>query len=269
MGYKTIKVYLCGVQYYSRMAGFPQIIASMPRLPYVLRGIRRRQGPRFIRPKRMPITVSHLHRLHSYIERTASIANALMLKAAILTAFFGLLRVSEYTCPSSVSFCADLQLSPASVSINFYRGLAYLDLHASKTDPFRAGVTVRIGRTGGHLCPLLALLRYLVARPAVRGPLFMFSNGRFLTRQHVSALLKNCLGAQITVDTHSLRIGGASALAAAHTPDSIIQLLGRWRSDAFRNYIALPDDFVRDRNIDMAYTPAASRRWDPDTGLDP
>ena len=115
----------------------------------------------------------------------------------------------------------------------------------------------------------MALLRYLLVRPAIRGPLFIFSNGRFLTRQHISALLKSCLGAHITVDTHSLRIGGASALAAAHTPDSVIQLLGRWRSDSFRSYITLPDDFVRDRNIEMAYTPSAARRWDPDTGSDP
>ena len=134
VGYKTIKVYLCGVQFYSRMAGFPQIVAHMPRLPYVLRGIRRRQGPRFIRPQRMPITISHLHLLHSYIERTASVTNGLMLKAAILIAFFGLLRVSEYTCPTPVTFFSALHLSPEAVSVKFYRGLAYLLIKNSKTD---------------------------------------------------------------------------------------------------------------------------------------
>ena len=39
--------------------------------------------------------------------------------------------------------------------------------------------------------------------------------------------------------THSLRIGGASALAAAGVPDYIIQTMGRWKSLAFLMYIRL------------------------------
>ena len=38
---------------------------------------------------------------------------------------------------------------------------------------------------------------------------------------------------------HSLRIGGASALAAYGVPDSLIQKLGRWKSLAFLQYIHL------------------------------
>ena len=37
--------------------------------------------------------------------------------------------------------------------------------------------------------------------------------------------------------SHSLRIGGASALAAANVQDYAIQALGRWRSLAFLDYI--------------------------------
>ncbi len=37
--------------------------------------------------------------------------------------------------------------------------------------------------------------------------------------------------------THSLRIGGATLLAAAGLPDYIIQLIGRWKSLAFLQYI--------------------------------
>ena len=39
--------------------------------------------------------------------------------------------------------------------------------------------------------------------------------------------------------SHSLRYGGATALAAAGTPDSWIQTFGRWRSLAFLKYIKL------------------------------
>ena len=37
--------------------------------------------------------------------------------------------------------------------------------------------------------------------------------------------------------THSLRIGGASALAAAGHPDWFIKKMGRWKSLAFLMYI--------------------------------
>ena len=39
--------------------------------------------------------------------------------------------------------------------------------------------------------------------------------------------------------THSLRIGGASVLAAAGVPDYVIMTLGRWKSLAFLGYIRL------------------------------
>ena len=37
--------------------------------------------------------------------------------------------------------------------------------------------------------------------------------------------------------THSLRIGGASALAAAGVPDYVILDMGRWKSLAFLAYV--------------------------------
>eukprot|EP01035_Chromulina_nebulosa_P023196 gene23196-30068_t len=39
------------------------------------------------------------------------------------------------------------------------------------------------------------------------------------------------------ISSHSLRIGGAAALAAAGMPDYVIMNMGRWRSLAFLTYI--------------------------------
>ena len=47
--------------------------------------------------------------------------------------------------------------------------------------------------------------------------------------------------------THSLRIGGASMLAAAGVPDYVIQTQGRWKSLAFLEYIR-----VAKRSFDAA-----------------
>ena len=62
VGYKTIKVYLSGLQFHSALAGWPVRVAQMTTLNYVLRGIRRVQGPSFTRRPRAPILVAHLQR---------------------------------------------------------------------------------------------------------------------------------------------------------------------------------------------------------------
>jgi len=53
----------------------------------------------------------------------------------------------------------------------------------SKTDSFRPGVTVHIGKTDNCLCPVIEVLAYMVARGAGPGPLFRWEDGRFLTRE--------------------------------------------------------------------------------------
>ena len=50
----------------------------------------------------------------------------------------------------------------------------------SKTDPFRKGIDLHVGKTGSVLCPVAALLNYLVIRGKEKGLLFRF---RPLTRQ--------------------------------------------------------------------------------------
>ncbi len=50
----------------------------------------------------------------------------------------------------------------------------------SKTDPFRKGIDLFIGKTESDLCPVAAILGYLVARGSQPGPLFVFQDGRFL-----------------------------------------------------------------------------------------
>ena len=59
----------------------------------------------------------------------------------------------------------------------------YLEIRikVSKTNPFRKGVTVYLGRTGGDLCPVAAVLAYMVQRGSEKGPFFWFTKNRFLT----------------------------------------------------------------------------------------
>ena len=254
VGVKTIKVYLCGVQHWSLMLGFNTLLSSMLRLPYVLRGIRRHQGSTHTRPPRLPITLPHLRCILAYLRVTLPPFDCTMFTAAVLTAFFGLLRVSEYTSPTRYTFDPNIQLTLNDVHINWVRRLAFLRIKASKTDPFRLGVTLRLGATRNDLCPVHALLRYIVIRSLRCGPLFMFADNTFLTRADITTLLHRSLPQSINFNTHSFRKGGASALAAVGTPPYVIQIMGRWRSDAYTRYVTFSDEFIINANRLMACT---------------
>ena len=55
-------------------------------------------------------------------------------------------------------------------------------LKKSKTDVFRQGTLIHIGRTDDDLCPVAALLSWMVTRGNRPGPLFYFASGKPLSR---------------------------------------------------------------------------------------
>ncbi len=65
-------------------------------------------------------------------------------------------------------------------------------LKASKTDPFRVGVDVFIGKTDDGLSPVAAVLAYMV-RGNGPGPFFKFQDGSPLTRPRLVAEVKQSL----------------------------------------------------------------------------
>ena len=244
VAYKSMKVYLSGVQCWSKMQLHDVEIASMGRLRYVLRGIRRVQGLTHAKPPRTPITWDLLCTIISYVFHTEVPHNRDMLSSAVLLAFFGMLRVSEFTSPSRSTFDVSTHLTFNDVHIDLSRRIAFINIKVSKTDPFRNGVVIRIGMLNHLLCPVLALCRYLSHRGSFTGPLFVFHDGSFLTRTHICELLKRSLPFVPHVNSHSFRRGGATALAAAGTHSHVIQILGRWSSDAYKKYIELSDNFI-------------------------
>ena len=76
-------------------------------------------------------------------------------------------------------------------------------------------------------------------------PLFLLTSGDFLTRDIVIEVLQAAFPGRRDINTHSFRIGGATALAQAGVPDYIIQIIGRWSSDSFLRYIRTPPESLR------------------------
>ena len=114
----------------------------------------------------------------------------------------------------------------------------------SKTDPFRKGVDLFLGRTGSDICPVAALLSYLACRGPRPGPLFIFADGRLLTRRRFVELVRAALASagvdQRHYSGHSFRIGAATTAAAKGIEDSVIKTLGRWESVAYLQYVRIP-----------------------------
>ena len=181
-------------------------------------------------------------------------------------AFFGMLRSSEYTSPTISNYFPESTLQLTDISFSLNQQFAIIVIKQSKTDPFKAGCTIRVAATNSVICPVTALRQYLHVRvPVVVGPLFLFQNRCFLTRQFVSDFLHRALP-NINCNTHSFRIGGASAAASAGVSDAVIKILGRWSSDAYRRYIRLSDTIVQDAGLRISNLDVATKFWDTDTG---
>lgn len=71
--------------------------------------------------------------------------------------------------------------------------VARITIKQSKTDPFCKGVPLFVGRTHNSLCPVAALLDYLMVRGKAPGSLFRYQDGRFLTQTRFAEAVKTDL----------------------------------------------------------------------------
>ena len=256
--HKSIKRYMAGLSFFAQVLGHNNIFDSAPRLARLIRGIKRYQGQTFSRPQRSPITPLLLRQLGVNLFRSPMMPyeDKVMLWAAMLTAFFGFMRVSEYTSklvgahdPASTLCVRDVAVS---------QEMAIIQLKSSKTDPFRQGFTVRLAANGSTLCPIRALKQYQQLAPRREGPFFRFKDGRNLTRRGLMRVL-NIIKPEGTANmsTHSFRIGAATAAVAAGYPRWAIQAMGRWASDCYRTYIRISNNTIGNMSKAMAFTPTA------------
>ena len=241
----TIKSYLAAVRHaqISLGLGDPRM-CEMPRLEYIIRGIKRctRQQTR----TRLPITPALMKNLRNFWRANRNDRDYAMLWAAACMCFFGFMRAGELVVPSDIGFDPSYHLAFGDVLVDSRTAPSYLvvKLKVSKTDPFRQGVHIYLGRTDGELCPVGAILSYMVKRGTEDGSLFSFGDGRLLTRDRFVAAVREALVASGVNPSHyaghSFRIGAATTAAGCGLQDSLIKTLGRWESSAYTLYIRTP-----------------------------
>jgi len=247
--YRTIKVYLSAVRHLQIAGNYPDPFGGspMPKLEYVFRGVKKYEVEKGEgkRP-RLPITPEILRRLKSQWEPTAHTWDTRMVWAACCLGFFAFLRVGEFTVPDDTSYDHSVHLSFGDIALDDLKNPTVLQVSVkqSKTDPFRKGVTLYVGRTGMDLCPVAAMLSYLELRGCRPGPLFLFQSQKPLTRPRFVAVVREALGKsgldERNYCSHSFRIGAATTAASRGLEDCIIKTLGRWESVAYLQYVRIP-----------------------------
>ena len=263
LAFRSIKVYLSGVQFCSILIGSDVQLSTFTRLFYTLRGIRRLQGSRFNRPRRIPISYNQLLLLHCRLGlQSYTSYEILMLRCATALAYFGLLRCSEYTSFRRSWFDPDSTLLVTDISFNRDYSIMFVHIKSSKTDPFRVGCTIRVAAVSSPACPVRLMRAYLSSHPYSSGPLFVWRSRCYLIRSDVVLVLRRCFPDVPNINTHSFRIGGESAAASAGVPDSQIQILGRWSSDAYRRYIHVSDNLVLQLGQALTSAHTSTRVWD-------
>jgi hypothetical protein len=224
---------------------------KLARLPAMLKGLRRLIGeaPRKLRrgiagqalQKAMDLCLDPRDPLHANI------------RAALAVAFQGLLRSNEYCATGaskqSVARLLDKLPSRADIVALDSEKLVLMTC-PSKNMAHLKGKTVPliIGAGGSYVDAVAEVQNLLQVDPvspamAASTPLFRDGsvNGRPLhadfMRDTIKSLMVSIGENPHEFGTHSLRIGGATALFAAGATPTVIRTMGRWSSDCYRLYV--------------------------------
>ena len=257
----NIKIHISAVKHFAAYL-IGQHRAHYPRLFMLVRSIKRRAKNG---PKRIPVTISHLKLIYSFIASSSwPQADKIMLWAAVTTAFFGFLRSSEYVAPQTQKY--DPESTLCFEDVKYQHPNFYIKIKTSKTDPFREGCTICLSPSGAQICPVRNLQIYIKQHKVKSGPLFTYADYTLLTRRRLNCLLKSAIPASnlAPVSSHSLRIGAATTAAAGGFPRWLIQQLGRWTSDCFRTYIQIPTQTFARVSHTLATTIKDGEQFDPD-----
>ena len=247
LAHTSIKCYMSAVRHLHIEEGWgdPKL-NCMPKLELVMRGIKRVQGRKQKPSPCQPITPELLRKLREMWLRPSVGGDGIMLWAAATLCFFGFLRSGEITIPSDSEFDDTAHLTFRDVAIDRLQAPSMLSVRikASKTDPFRVGVDVVVGKVDGR-CAQSQLYwdTYWPEEPG-QVPLFRFEDGKPLTRIRLVEKVQRALQVAGVLSKpysgHSFRIGAATTAARVGVEDSTIKMLGRWRSNAYQLYIRTP-----------------------------
>ena len=249
---QTGKSYLSALRSMQISLGLPdpRDQSSLPILKRVQAGISRARVLKGSPPRiRLPITVRLLEGIQHSLT-TSIMPDRVVLWAVAASAFFGFFCLGELLLDSPSHFNPATSLAWGDVAADSHTNPTMIQFHlkVSKCDQFGTGANIVIGRVDSSLCPVAAILNYIVTRGDSAGPFFVDTSHKPLTKQKFVAQIRSILNSlgvqQDQYAGHSFRIGAATTAAAVGVEDSTIQTLGRWHSAAFLQYIRTPKEHL-------------------------
>ena len=254
---ETVKYHLAGLRRAQIIAGLaPPEWGAMARLVMVRKGLIRVEATgETEKLKREPVTWRHLEAMKEAWDDESD--RGVMLWAAACMCFFGCLRAGEALAPETGEFDPKAHLGWEDVQLQSAASPKWIRVRIkeSKTDRLRKGAYVRLPRTDKEICPVVAVLQFMIGRKAGPGPFFTGGSGVGLTRREFVAEVRAALARRGVssegISGHSFRIGAATEAARSGASDEEVKALGRWRSREYKGYIR------RDEG-DQA---AAAKRW--------
>lgn len=186
--------------------------------------------------RKRPLLLNDIKVLSSTLRRSKNYDDMLFL-AIIQTGFFSLQRLGELTQPDNYKL-RDYRRLPQRSSFRRFDDRCEYTLPVHKADILFQGNKIVIERLNETWDPASALDRYVKARDRLfplLPQLWVTSIGETPTRSWVLTRLRGCLGQSVA--GHSIRSGGATFLALKNVPDARIQAIGRWSSEAWKQYI--------------------------------
>ena len=239
----TATTYLAGIAFKQQMAGLPDPLDSFV-VKKMMAGFRRANSKSH--DQRLPITEDILQKILVAIPSiSASTFESILIHAAFTLAFFGFLRIGEISANSRFDIQPSvLRRSDVKFSTRGSQHVIIIDFRVSKNNQFGSPQTVVVpSHTNPLLCPVLALRNYLLQADAAP-TLFAHFDKSPITRYQFSDILKKAISftdipGKHLFKSHSFRIGAATTAHMHGLSDEEIQVMGRWRSNAFKTYIRL------------------------------
>ena len=170
------------------------------------------------------------------------------LRAALATAFQGLLRGEEFAIDKKAVWRSAQRITRADIKEISATRLVLM-LHPCKNMKILNGKSVPlvIGAGGKYIDAVAEVNNMLRVDPAAHlnpasVPIFRDpTNNACITKETVHALVKSLM---VSIGenpehfgTHSMRIGGATALFAQGADPTVIRTMGRWSSDIYKLYV--------------------------------
>lgn len=241
-GYGSLKVYLYGIRDWSMKQGHPFVAWSLRYQVFsAMMGIKRLFGAE--QAKKLAVSPELLLAMVGLLHLTE--INDIVMRAAMLVAFFGMFRKDNISVAKAAAFNPRANLTRGDV---FVRGsTVWVRVGHSKVNQFgvRFHWVPLIAIPGSPLCPVTAVKAVLALCPGAPSdsPMFTWRTGtstKPMTHSNFVGAFKKLVKAAglewKQYSGHSFRRGGATFAFNLGVNPELIQYLGDWASDAYKRY---------------------------------